>query len=180
MLVREVHDVGRGRAERVDEHLHARVLQRNLDLTGRLRVDVQTGGLDDPTVELFRQFGNVVALEQLLDEVAVALRDHRVEIREVGLVAAALAHVLHGHDDVDAVGLAVDVLVDPVELDLELLGREGQRAQHAEAPGAAHGRDDVAAVREREDRKLDIELFGDRCTHDLNSSVSVAVRPRRR
>ncbi len=166
VLVREVDDIGRGRTERVDEHLHAGVLQRDLDLTRRFRVDVQTRGLDHAALEILGERWDLVTLQQLLDEIAVALGDHRVEVREVGLVAAALAHVLHGHDDVDAVGLAVDVLVDPVELDLELFGSEGERTQHSESTGAADRGNDVAAVREGEDRKFDVELVGDRCTHD--------------
>ena len=68
--------------------------------------------------------------------------------------------VLRRHDDVDAVRLAVDVLVDPVELDLELLGRERERAEHAEPAGLAHRGDDVAAVAEGEDRELDPEHLG--------------------
>ena len=86
------------------------------------------------------------------------------------------------HDDVDAVGLAVDVLVDPVQLDLELLGREGERAEHAEAAGLAHRGDDVAAVAEGEDRELDAELVADRCTHGrpLRSDGYGGRRPRRR
>ena len=56
------------------------------------------------------------------------------------------------------------MLVDPVQLDLELLGREADGAEHAEAAGLAHGGDDVAAVGEGEDRELDAELVADgRC-----------------
>ena len=51
-----------------------------------------------------------------------------------GLVAAALADVLGRHGEVDAVGLAFDVFVDPVELDFETLGFVGERAEYAEAP----------------------------------------------
>jgi hypothetical protein len=76
----------------------------------------------------------------------VLLGDHRLEVRELGLVPPALPDVGHRHDDVGAVRLAVDVLVDPVELDIELVGCVGQRTQHPEATGAAHRRDDVAAM----------------------------------
>ena len=65
-------------------------------------------------------------------------RDH-VAQRLLELLRVDLAHalVLAGDDDVDAVGLVADVLVDPVELDLELLGREADRAEHAEPAGLA-------------------------------------------
>ncbi len=72
---------------------------------------------------------------------------------------------LFGDDDVDAVGVVADVLVDPVELDLELLGREADRAEHAEAAGLAHGDDDVAAVGEGEDRELDFHALRKSCPH---------------
>ena len=45
---------------------------------------------------------------------AVLVGDQRREVLGRGLLAAALADVLGGHREVDAVGLAADVLVDPV------------------------------------------------------------------
>ena len=88
-----------------------------------------------------------------------------------GLGAATLAHVLRRHHDVDAVGLVAHVLVDPVELDLELVGREGERAEHAEAPGLAHRGHDVATVGEGEDRELDPESVTDRRPHGGTSCI---------
>ena len=159
---------GGGGPERVHEHLHPGMLERDLHLSGGLRVDVQTGGLDDPAVEVGRKRRDVVAFQELLDEVAVLLGDQGVEVVELRFVTAAFAHVLHRHHDVDAVGLAVDMLVDPVQLDLELLGRERERAEYPETAGAADRGNDVSAVREREDGELDVELFGNRCAHCLN------------
>ena len=69
--------------------------------------------------------------------------------------------------DVDAVRLAVHVLVDPLELELELLGRERERAEHADAAGVGDRGDDVAAVAEREDRELDPEPFAELVVHDV-------------
>ena len=77
------------------------------------------------------------------------------------------ALVLVGDDDVDAVGVVADVLVDPVELDLELLGREADGAEHAEAAGLADRDDDVAAVGEGEDRELDAEVVADGGVHAM-------------
>ena len=57
------------------------------------------------------------------------------------------------------------LLVDPVELDLELLGREADGAEHAEAAGLADRDDDVAAVGEGEDRELDAEVVADGRVH---------------
>ena len=82
--------------------------------------------------------GTPWSLEDLLDELAVLLRDHGPQVGlELGRVDLAHALVLAGDDDVDAVGLVADVLVDPVELDLELLGTEPDRAEHPEAAGLA-------------------------------------------
>ena len=71
------------------------------------------------------------------------------------------ALVLAGDDDVDAVGLVADVLVDPLQLDLELLGGEADGAEHAEAAGLGDGDDDVTAVGEGEDRELDAEVVAE-------------------
>ena len=88
-------------------------------------------------------------------------------------MSAIHALVLVRDDDVDAVGVVADVLVDPVQLDLELLRGEADRAEHAEAAGLAHGDDDVAAVGEREDRELDAELVADGGVHACSSVGAV-------
>ena len=77
---------------------------------------------------------------------------------------------LDRHHDVDAVGPAVHVLVDPVQLELELLGRERERAEHAHAAGVGDRRDHVAAVGEGEDRVLDPEHVGELAVHALAPS----------
>ena len=107
---------------------------------------------------------HAVVDQQLAGEVEVRLRDHVLEhLGEVlGGHVGVHALVLVGDDDVDAVGVVADVLVDPVELDLELLGAEPDGAEHAEAAGLADGDDDVAAVGEGEDRELDAELVAER------------------
>ena len=79
--------------------------------------------------------------------------------------SSPLPDELLGHREVDAVRLAVDVLVDPGELDLELVGAERERAEHPVAAGLADRGDDVAAVREGEERELDAELVADGGAH---------------
>src|SRR5690606_5209563 len=73
--------------------------------------------------------------------------------------------------DVDAVGLVADVLVEPGELDLELLGAEADGAEHADPARLGHRGDDVAAVAEGEDRELDAQLVADRGAHGGASLV---------
>ena len=51
------------------------------------------------------------------------IRDHRLQLLDLGPGEGGR------HHDVDAVWLAVHVLVDPGQLDLQLLGGECQRAQ---------------------------------------------------
>ena len=61
------------------------------------------------------------------------------------------------------------------QLDLELVGAERERAEHAVAAGLAHRGDDVAAVREGEERELDAELVTDGGAH-VSSEVGVRAR----
>ena len=75
--------------------------------------------------------------------------------------------VLGREEEVDAVGPAAGLVLDPVEVDLELLGGVGHRPEHAEAPGLGHRGHHVAAVAEGEDRELDAEQFGDGGVHGL-------------
>ena len=75
------------------------------------------------------------------------------------------ALVFIGDHDVDPVRMVADVLVDPLELDLEFLRGEADRPQHTETAGLAHRDDDIAAVRERENRKLDAEFVADGSVH---------------
>ena len=132
------------------------VLQRHLDLRSRGRLG--------PAQQLQRIVvavldGNPVVGEDLAREFQVLLRDEGVELlleHLGGQVGRIHALVLVGDDDVHAVRMVADVLVDPVQLDLELLRGEADRAQHAEAAGLADGDDNVPAVGEREDRVLDV------------------------
>ena len=84
------------------------------------------------------------------------------------------ALVLVRDDDVHAIGVVADVLVDPVQLDLELFGSETDRAEHSEAACLADGDDDVTTVGEGEDRELDIELVADGGVHACSSCGAVA------
>jgi hypothetical protein len=119
-----------------------------------------------------RELRHAMARQHLLDVLLVAQRDHRLER---GLVEAGHAPPVGErgrHHDVDAVRLPADVRVDPVELHLELLVRVRERAEDAEAAGAADGRDDVAAVGEGEDRELDVEEIANTGAHDGLSSFA--------
>jgi hypothetical protein len=86
------------------------------------------------------------------DELTVLFGDHRFEVRRSGVDDA------RRHDDVDAVGPAFDVLIDPGERGLQLIDGEGDRAEDAHAAGLADFDDDFLAPREREDGVLDAKV----------------------
>src|SRR5581483_11238840 len=71
-------------------------------------------------------------------------------------------------EDVDAVRPSAHRLVDPAQLDVELVRGEGGGAEDAEAAGPADGGDHVAAVAEGEDGVLDVEQVADGGAHDPN------------
>ena len=93
----------------------------------------------------------------------------RSDCGELVGVLLADALVLAGDDDVDAVGVVADVVVDPVQLDGELLGAEADGSEHPEPAGPADGRHHVTAVREGENGELDPQLVTQLCVHEGSS-----------
>ena len=65
------------------------------------------------------------------------------------------------HQQVDAVGLAAHVVVDPGELHVERLRRVPDRAENAEAAGVRDRRHHVPAVAEGDQRELAAEHVAD-------------------
>jgi len=132
-------------------------------------LDLRGGGRLGPAEELKGVVvavvdGHTVVGEDLAGERQMLLRHKRVQrLLEHfgGQVGRVHALVLVRDHDVDAVGVVTDVLVDPVQLDLQLLRSEAHRAEHPEATCLAHGDHDVTGVGEREDRELDVELVAD-------------------
>lgn len=104
--------------------------------------------------------------QQLGDEFPVFRRDSVGQLA-VGQVLA-LALEFRRDDDVRTVGPAADVIVDPGEFPVELLGGVRRRAQHAETAGVGDGGDNVAAMAEGEERKVDAELFADAGSHPVS------------
>src|SRR3954447_10480549 len=83
------------------------------------------------------------------------------ELRDRGATGGEL---VLGNEDVDAVRLAVDVVVDPGELHLERLRREARATEDTEAACPAHRSDHVATVAEGEQREVDT----DELTHHVH------------
>ncbi len=107
---------------------------------------------------------DAVFLQQAPGEVAVLGRDARFQAFPGDVLFARRRDVL-GDQHVEAVGLAVDVIVDPFQLLLDRLRRVRGRAEHAEAAGAADRRHHVAAMAEGQQRKLDAQHLADRRFH---------------
>lgn len=111
--------------------------------------DPPAGGLT------FRQFGHVVFGEGVADEGAVRRRDHRLDVR----LADAVDRLLGGHDHVEPVGLAVGVLLHPVEIAPEVVGGGvADGAEDAESTRAGDGRGDRREGREAEDGVFDSQF----------------------
>ena len=149
------------RAERIDQH-GDRVAQSLLHLGRTLGFHPEAGRLHQ-ALSAFGQGRDVVLGQHLLDELPVLGRDQGLEGVEVERLT--LAHELLGHGEVDPVGLAATVLVDPGELDLELVRAEGQGAEHAVAARPADLGHDVSAMGEGKERELDAEAVTDLGAH---------------
>jgi len=156
--------VGRRGTERIGDHLHLRVFERHLDLGrgGRLGPPQQLQAVAVAVLDRDTVIG-----EDLLSEIQMLLRHHLAQRlgQFFGRQMRVHALVLVRDHDVHAVRVVADVVIDPLELDLQLLGREADSPQHAETTGLAHRDDDIAAVREREDRELDAEFVTDGSVH---------------
>ncbi len=106
-----------------------------------------------------RELRHVVATQDVVDELAVSIGDQRADVVE-RVPAVLVAGVLRRNDQVDAVRAVTDLVLDPLQVDLELFGRVGNGTEYAETTRFRHGGNDVTAVAEREDRELDTQHLG--------------------
>ena len=100
---------GRRRAEGAGDQLDL-VLEEHLDHFALL---VETDRHLAAEVDVFRERGDLVAGEELLDEAAVFGGNPRVELARVEAARLVAADELGGQQQVDAVGLVADLLLDP-------------------------------------------------------------------
>ena len=89
------------------------------------------------------QFSHAFGSQDAVQEVAMALRDQSRQVVDGPL---GFGVVGGRDDDVDTIGPAADMVVDPAQFGLQLLRTDGGRAQHAEAAGLGDLDDDVAAM----------------------------------
>jgi hypothetical protein len=78
-------------------------------------------------------------------------RQHGGDFRHGG---AGFHGLMLRNQNVDAVGFAVDVIIDPFQFFFQRFGAESCSAQHAETACAAHGSHHVTAMTEGEKRKF--------------------------
>ncbi len=97
--------------------------------------------------------------------------DQRFDVVE-RVTAVLVARVLGRNDQIDAVGAVADLRFDPGEVDLELLGRMGDGAEHADPTGLGHCGHDITTVAEREDRELDAQHLGSGSLHVVLLGIS--------
>ena len=154
-------DVDRRGAEGVGDE-DGPVLQGHVEVGAR--DGVQPAEHAVPPLSL-RQGRDAELEQRLVDELLVVLGDHRPEVER-----GALGGDLHRHHDVDAVGLAVGVVVEPGQDPLELLGVvEPDAAEDAEAAGARDRGGDVLGGGEGEDRVVDAELVAEVGAHQAGA-----------
>jgi hypothetical protein len=110
-----------------------------------------------------RQRWNTQVGKRFHNEVAVRLGNQLVDV-----AGRAFGGDLGGHDDVDAVGLAVGVLVHPVQHGLEIVGIvEAHAAEHAEPTSLADRCGDRLRRGEDEDRIVDAEAVTQLGAHQV-------------
>jgi hypothetical protein len=128
-----------------------------------------------------RERRHVVLRQQLVDEAPMRLWNSRVELRSVEAALVA-AHEPGGQQQVHAVRLVTDLVLDPLELHAQVPERVSGHAEHAESPRLRDGRRYVAAVGEGEDGKLETQLRRELRVHRIppGARLRPARRPRPR
>ena len=172
-LVATVDHVLRGWAECVDDQRRS-VGERDLEI-GVLRLGrhrcrrVASTSSDTPAALVVGECRHAVALEDVVDVGLVLGGDQVANLADVEAALVGTG-VLRRHDQIDTEGAVTDLVLDPLEIDLELLWRMGNCAEHTETTRFGDGGNDVAAVSEREDRNVDPEHVGHRGLHEITSS----------
>ena len=137
----------RRHAQRIDDQLY-RMPERSIhDLRRAGHSQIVAVVVTDPLAPQIRCIKPV--LGQKIVDILPVLRRHagfQLGDRDRRVLAVHLVR----DQKVDAVRFSLHLFVDPVELDVESLGRMSRRAEHPHAAGIGDGRDDIAAMAERE------------------------------
>ena len=96
---------------------------------------------------------DVVLMEEFVDEFPILGRNTLGELVPGETLAFTL--VFGRDDDVHAIGLAANVIIDPAQLLFELVGAKRDTPQHPESAGVGHRGHNVATMTEGEQREFD-------------------------
>jgi hypothetical protein len=131
-----------------------------LDRVPERHVQERAGGLGGDAQrspapgEVLGQRRNVVPVQQIGDVGTVLGGDRRGGVLP-GAGRPAYIDEVGWQQQVDPVRLAADLVVDPGQIGLQARRAVRGGAQHAEAPGAGDGSDNIPAVAEGKDRDVD-------------------------
>ena len=155
------HEVGR-HAERVDHHLH-RVRKRGVE-NDRSAFLAQVVSVAVADIAVPQPLGVYAVLGEYRLDVGLVLRWYS-RLHFGGGEGALLAIQAGRYQQVDAIGVAIDVVVEPAQLDIEGFRGVAGATEHTESAGVAHGGDHVATMAECEQRELDVEHGTDFVVH---------------
>ncbi len=134
--------------------------QRPVSLGGHVRQGVAPRAL----TEVGGDLGHVVAAQDVVEELLLGGGEELAH--GIGVEAALLgARVVGGEEDVDAVAPAPGLLLDPGQVDVELVRGVGDRPQDSEPARLGDRRDHVPAMAEGQDGELHLEHLGDLGPH---------------
>jgi hypothetical protein len=140
-------DIAGWGAQGTDDQFDLRMRQCNLQQTAGTVWRHATATRHNFTLDAFtlvgRQWRNAFATENTFHEVAV---DPWNEFLQIVQALFGFFIVSDGNDHIHAIGFAIGVSINPSQLGLELLGRNGGSTQNAEASGAGHFNDNIAAM----------------------------------
>ena len=146
--MRPLDDEGRAAQPRgEDRHL---LLEQHLQLVARALQQFA------PALPGALRLGDAEILLEILDEVAVALRDHRFQVLELPLDER------RRDQQIDPERLAADALADPANVGPQLVDLHAAAAQDADAARVADRDDHVAGMREGHDRHLAAVFLAER------------------
>ncbi|MCO5546628.1 hypothetical protein L7F22_000059 [Adiantum nelumboides] len=173
-VVRALHEVRRRGPERVRDERGP---------VGEHRVELGLGAApahprrDRVAPGVDRQPRDAVAVEQVVDEGEVLGRELRTQRGDEVLPVGPGVGGLLRDEQVDPVGPPVELLLDPGQLRVELLGGVGDRGEHPEPPGTAHLGHHRGGPVEPDDRVLDAQQIGQRCPDHTGERITDGHRP---